>query len=310
MKTPPAFVRISSAVVGLILVVVPVKAEVLFGLSTTNTLLRFDSATPATILTSVNVTGLQAGESLLGIDLRPANNALYGLGSTSRLYAINPTTGTATQVGSAGAFTLSGTAFGFDFNPTLDQIRVVSNTGQNLRLNPNNGTLTSTDTALLFAAADPNTGTTPRAVGLAYSNNTAGALSTTLYTLDSNLDILALQGSPGGSPLSPNTGQLFTIGAPGFNTSDLAGFDISGATGTAYAALTAPTANASQLFSVNLATGAATLIGTIGGGAPVHGLTAGPGAATGVPDSGSSLILLGSALAVLTASRRRFGPKA
>src|SRR5262245_50999519 len=93
-------------------------AATITGVTTTNVLVTFDSATPGTIATSVAVTGLQGGETLLGIDRRPATGALYALGSTSRLYLINATTGAATQVGSAGAFTVSGTAFGFDFNPT------------------------------------------------------------------------------------------------------------------------------------------------------------------------------------------------
>src|SRR6187200_3326252 len=139
------------------------RAELMTGVTTTNVLEAFDSATPGTIIVAVGVTGLQTGETLLGIDFRPANFALYGLGSTSRLYTINTTTGAATQVGSAGAFTLSGTAFGFDFNPTVDRIRVVGNTGQNLRLNPNDGTLAATDTSLNGAATG--------AVGAAYLYN-------------------------------------------------------------------------------------------------------------------------------------------
>ena len=264
------------------------RAEPLVVVTTTGVLRTFDSATPGTITTSVGVTGLQAGETIVGIDFRPANGLIYGLGSTSRLYTINATTGAAVQVGSAGAFTLSGTAFGVDFNPVVDRLRVVSNTGQNLRLNPNDGTLTGTDTALSYAAGDPNAGATPRAVGAAYTNNFAGAAQTTLFVVDSNLDILTTQGSPNGSPVSPNTGQLFTVGALGFNTSDLVGFDISGLSGTAYAAFTAPGGNASQLFTVNLTTGAATLIGTIGGGVPITSLTATSGA---VPEPATILLL-------------------
>src|SRR5678815_2386659 len=65
---------------------------------------RFDSLSLGTT-TTVALTGLQAGETLVGIDLRPADSLLYGVGSTSRLYALNPLTGAASQIGSAGAFT-------------------------------------------------------------------------------------------------------------------------------------------------------------------------------------------------------------
>src|SRR5262249_29022377 len=109
------------------------RAELLTGLTSTGNLVTFDSSTPGAIVTTVAITGLQAGEVLLGIDRRPANGLLYGLGSTSLLYTIDTTTGAATQVGSAGAFTLSGTAFGFDFNPVPDRIRVVSTDTTNFR---------------------------------------------------------------------------------------------------------------------------------------------------------------------------------
>ena len=55
--------------------------------------------------------------------------------------------------------------------------------------------------------------------------------------------------------MSPNTGQLFTIGPLGFPISALGvGFDISGVTGVAYAAFGSVGANA--ISTINLATGA------------------------------------------------------
>ena len=75
----------------------------------------------------VAITGLVGGETIVGIDRRPANGGLYGVSSANRVYFINSTTGAATQVGADGAFTLNGTSFGFDFNPTVDRIRVTSN---------------------------------------------------------------------------------------------------------------------------------------------------------------------------------------
>ncbi|HXD50703.1 MAG TPA: DUF4394 domain-containing protein, partial [Burkholderiales bacterium] len=233
------------------------SAELVTGLTVTNTLVTFDSATPGAVSAPVAITGLGAGEFLVAIDRRPATGQLYGLGSASRLYVIDTVTAAATQVGSSGAFTLSGTAFGFDFNPTVDRIRVTTTTTQNLRLNPNDGMLAATDSALAYATGDANFGATPRIVGSAYTNNFSAATTTTLYDIDSNLDILATQ-------LPPNNGVLNTVGALGVNTSDLVGFDISGLTGMAFASLTAPGAATSSLFTVNLATGAGTLVGTIG----------------------------------------------
>ena len=242
-----------------------VRAVPLIGLTTTNKLIKFDSATPAKISGSVAVTGLQAGETILGIDYRPANGQLYALGSTSRLYNINPMTGVATALGS-GPFTpaLNGTAFGFDFNPVPDRIRVVSNTGQSLRLHPDTGAVGGTDTNL-----SPGT---PNVIAAGYTNSMAGAKVTTLYVIDAATDTLMQQGGPDGMP-SPNGGVLTAIGALGMDTNEQTAFDIQAGTGAAFASLTKPGASVSQLCTVNLQTGAATTVGTIGVKEAVHGLT-------------------------------------
>jgi len=276
-----------------------VDASAIFGVTTTNGLVSFDSATPGTVSSIGLIGGLQTGETILGIDFRPATGGLYAIGSTSRLYLINTATAAATQVGSAGAFTLSGTSFGFDFNPTVDRIRVTGNTGQNLRLNPNDGTLTAADTALAYAAGDPNFGMTPRIVGSAYTNNFAGAATTTLYDIDSNLDRLATQNPP-------NNGTLNTIGAGlGFNTSDLVGFDILtvGSTDFAFASMTAPAGSASQLFTINLTTGVATLVGTIGSQIVVTDIAVAP--QTVVPEPATILLVGGGLLAAVRRRRAR-----
>src|SRR5207253_11219827 len=114
-------------------------AATAFGLTAANQIVTFDTNTPAVALSLASIAGLQAGENGLAIDLRPATGQIYLLGSTSRIYVVNPATGIAVAVGGPFTPALSGTAFGFDFNPTADRIRVVSDTGQNLRLNPDTG---------------------------------------------------------------------------------------------------------------------------------------------------------------------------
>src|SRR5262249_53077088 len=109
---------------------------------------------------------------------------------------------------------------------------------------------------------DPNAAAKPNVVGLAYDNNTAGASSTTLYGIDSNLDTLVRVGSKGGTPTSPDSGQLVTIGALGFNTGGNAGFDIAPGSDTVLAALTPQGAPFSILHTINLITGAATQVDT------------------------------------------------
>jgi hypothetical protein len=243
-----------------------------YGLTTANQLVSFNTARPNTIFSTVTITGVQAGENILGIDFRPATGQLYALGSTSRLYTINTLTGAATQVGAAGAFTLSGTDFGFDFNPVPDRIRIVSNTGQNIRLNPNNGTLAGTDTTL-----SPGT---PNVTAAAYSNSFAGATVTTLYDIDSTTDILYLQGSPLGSPNSPNGGVLTPVGPLGVNVTATNGFDIHPSSATfGLAALQVNGETTSKLYSINLFTGVTAFIGPIGGGTALRGFAIRTGSA-------------------------------
>jgi hypothetical protein len=59
----------------------------------------------------VNLQKLQPGESELAMDLRPATGQVYVLGSSSRLYVLDPTTGIPRAL-SAAPFTpaLAGTA--------------------------------------------------------------------------------------------------------------------------------------------------------------------------------------------------------
>ena len=82
------------------------------------------------------------------------------------------------------------------------------------------------------------------------------------------------------------------------DTDGCAGFDISGASGIAYATLTQPGSFASALYGINLGTGAATLIGQTG--LLLRGVSV---AAVPVP---APVLLLGSGLlAVLLRVRRR-----
>ena len=169
-------------------------AQPVVALTENNRLLSFDAGAPSTVSASVAITGMQAGENMLGIDFRPATEQLYGLGSTGRLYLIHPVTSAASQVGSGTfGFALNGTAFGFDFNPVTDRIRVVSDTDQNFRIDPNTGSVVDgnpgspgfqADTNLSYAGGDPNAGDDPAVVGSAYNQNFAASPSTTLYGID------------------------------------------------------------------------------------------------------------------------------
>lgn len=234
------------------------QAEGIVGLTLNNEIVRFDSASPSATFGTVAVSGLQAGERLLGIDFRPMTGQLFGLGSDSRMYTINVVTGAATQVGTGQFSTLLNAAnYGFDFNPTVDRIRVTGSNGQNLRLNPLTGGVAAVDTNLAYAAGDPNANVTPMVVGSAYTNNFNGATTTTLYNLDLATGALVTQNPP-------NNGTLNTVGAIGVSFDMNTGFDISSQTGVAFASLNA--GGITRLYTINLATGAATLVGSVGAG--------------------------------------------
>lgn len=267
------------------------------GLTTANTLVRFNSNSPGTV-TTVAIAGLTAGETLVGIDYRPATGQLFGLGvndatNTGTAYIIDPQTGAATLVGAAAgqiAFVdATGTPvdlpaagnYGFDFNPTVDRIRVVTNSGLNFRLNPITGASADGD---LGGAAGSVAGTNPDGSinslptgstgvdAVAYTNSFAGATATTQYTLDSTSNSLFIQNPPNSGT---QTSLLpVTLNGTPLDFTAVSGFDIpsgvrvatsnTAASGQALAALSV--GGTTGLYGINLGTGAATSLGSVGAG--------------------------------------------
>jgi hypothetical protein len=227
--------EIGANIIGLAIPTTPVAYAIDGG----NNLLIFNPFNPQPLVKTI--TGLLADETLLGLDMRPANGQLYALGSSNRLYTLNSASGAATAVGTT-AFTpvLNGTSFGFDFNPTVDRIRIVSNTGQNLRAHPETGVIAAVDGAI-----NPSNSTITAA---AYTNNFSGATATTLYVIDAQNQRLFIQNPP-------NNGTLVSVGSP-FNTrfSGENGFDISSKGNKAFVLLT--NAGETRLYDLNLATAA------------------------------------------------------
>lgn len=222
---------------------------------TGNNLIFFDSATPGSPLGKIRVTGLSPSETLLAFDFRPATNGLYAFGDAGQLYVIDTTTGAATKVGPINPIPAADTRFGFDFNPTVDRIRLTTDGDHNYRMNPDTAAVVI-DPNLAYAAGDPNAGANPNVVGSAYTNSFTGALVTVLYDIDSSQDVLVIQNPP-------NAGTLNTVGPLGVDTTDIVGFDISPVTGVFYATLTVSSSR--NLYTINQLSGAATLVGTIGG---------------------------------------------
>ena len=225
------------------------KTEIIFyALGEGNRLDKFSTYDASEILNSATITGIAVGERIIAIDFRPATGQLYGLGSTNRIYVINPKTGVARPIGTA-PFTpaLAGAAVGFDFNPTVDRIRVVTSTGQNLRLNPETGTVVSVDGPINGVAGAMVT-------SVAYTNNVAGAAMTILYDIDVTTDKLYKQNPP-------NNGTLVEVGSLNLDLSGEGGFDIappsSNETASAAALAIYQQSSKTALLSIDLTTGKA-----------------------------------------------------
>lgn len=254
----------------LISVAKPATAVGLTGLTEDNTLIFFDSASPSST-TSVRVNGSDLTGTLIGIDYRPADGQLYGIGTNNNIFTIDPGTGAATRISTLSTPFTAGGFSGVDFNPAADALRLTGTNDQNFRINPVGTGNTLVDGTLAYAAGDPNAGVSPTITASAYTNSFPGPpasvapRTTQLYDIDSNLDVLALQNPP-------NNGTLQTVGSLGVNFGPIGGFDIfSPSTGdnTAYAAFGSPNSNtlAASLYTINLTTGAALSLGQIGSGA-------------------------------------------
>lgn len=224
-----------------------------FALASTNMLVKYDAMKPGTPISNVMISGLQTSETMLAIDFRPATGQLYGVGSSSRIYVINTTSGESRAIGT-GAFSpaLAGNVAAFDFNPTVDRIRLISTGGQNIRLNPETGTVVATD-GMINIGGTVNGNIT----GAAYTENKAGAATTALFDLDVQNDILYKQDPP-------NAGGLVVVGSLGVDLSGSGEFDIDATTNTGLAVYN-DEAGKPSVFTIDLMTGKAVNVGALGG---------------------------------------------
>ena len=230
------------------------RAETVYAINDSGptSLFSFDSATPGVITTPKPITGLVIPASPYDLAFRPADGQLY-MEAGGYVYRIDPATARATPLFSNSPF------FGISaaaFNPVTGLLRTINTrTEQALSFRVN------VDTGVVIQ--DGISPGQPR--GLAYTNAYAGANTTTLYALvagslyivdpenQSRFNIVGQLNGPGVSPLSS--------------------LSISGLTGTAYASFASqsggpgPTSYySSQFYTVDLSTGAGTLVGPIGDG--------------------------------------------
>jgi Domain of unknown function (DUF4394)/PEP-CTERM motif len=257
--------------------IAPAHAVKLYGVTETNHLLSFDSATPGTVASDVAITGI-TGSSILAIDIRVSNGQLYALTDDFRLFTVNKSTGATSLI---ATLAIAGANFAFDVNPAVDRLRIVSNT--------NNNYVYRFDTGALITQANVSYGTSvdPDVVAGAYTNNdNNGSTGTTLFVIDSRNDLLATQ--------NPMTGLLTAVAPLGLDVGSRTSFDIA-TRGTVNSAFVA---NSGKLFSLNTTTGALSVIGNTS--ETLFGLTA------GVPEPAAwGMMILGFGVVGASARRRR-----
>ncbi len=255
----------------------PLRKETVFAITESGELVSFNAGRPQHLLSRLPVRGLADGDRLAGIDFRVARGLLYALSAAGRLYTLDTTSGRLAAVGSGAPLALpAGAVLGFDFNPVADRIRVVGDGGLNLRLHPDTGALAATDPPLAYAPGDRRAGEAPQVVAAAYTYNKTDEKLTTNYAIDRAAGTLVMQGSAEGvqPAVSPNTGQLRTVGALGTGPVDDAAFDISDRSNAALAALRS--GGKTRLYLIDLASGRAQLLGTVGEGQGLRGLAIEP----------------------------------
>lgn len=206
---------------------------------------------------------------LIGIDFRPQDGLLYGVGNGGGLYRVDTGTAALTPIGQLStAPDPLASAFGVDFNPAANALRIVSNSGQNLRQSfANLGTPTPLAATAVDGPLGYTTGSTPGptalgVLGAAYtSNDLAAPTATSLFVLDASLAQVALQ-SPANAGFLVATGKL----GPTPTEGDIDIYSVlRGDVTVAQRALaTMVVGGSAGLYEIDLLIGKATLLGEFG----------------------------------------------
>jgi len=176
----------------------------LVALSDRNELIRFESSAPQK---TAMVAILGTAARVLAIDVRPADQKLYGVDAAGTIYRIDPATGMSEKVSTLSEKLESAEALVADFNPQANRLRLIGPAGQSLRVNVDNGQAI-VDGRLAFGAGDPNHGKRPGVTAGAYINSVPGATQTQLFEYDSANGAYVIQDPP-------NDGTLASIGETG-----------------------------------------------------------------------------------------------
>ena len=197
---------------------------------------------------------IKGAAGIIGIDVRPTDGMIYGVAGDGSIVTIDPKSGQATAKSKLSEMLKPGVTATVDFNPVADRLRVMGSDGTSLRVNVDDGKAT-VDGSHKYKDGDANAGKTPKVVAGAYSNSWKGTKATTLYDIDAATGALVTQ-------VPPNDGVLNTVGSLGMAVSGAVAFNIvsSGEDKNDAWLVTGGT-----LYSVDLKTGKATMVGKIQG---------------------------------------------
>lgn len=253
------------------------NAETIFA-STCQDLLRFDSATPGSIESVVPIVGMDqnGNECIDSLEFDPGTGVLYALAHRTdqftglclglSLYVVDPNTGQAV-IGWVAPDSIDFCSVGdSDVFPETGQLRMLDGTGLNFRLEP------TTEQLSMDSPLAPYR----QVLAVAHHPNALGILGIETYSIaamtpeDAPTELVRLGGPEGQPPAS--SGELTVIGPLGVELTFVGGFDVS-PSGVAYiSGIVDPAESAiegggegltSHLFSIDLATGAATDLGEI-----------------------------------------------
>ena len=284
-------IRTTVAGAALALTALAAPAVTLVGITSQNQITRIDT-TNISAASTVAITGLAAGDRFVGIDLRPKDNRIYGVTLSNQLYTVDELTGATSLVAALSSAVINpALGYGIDFNPVADfgsgaSLRLLSSAGANLAVNASTGVVGNAANTIASGFS-----------GAAYSNSsplpTAAPASTTLYYINSSSDTLQMATS------AFNTPTISSVGALGVDVLKANGFELL-ADGSAFAALNVDDGSSllTGIYSINLGTGAATLLGSYNG--TLSGLTV-----SAVPEPQTWALMAGGLLGLGFLARRR-----
>jgi hypothetical protein len=262
------------------------SASVLYGVTSSNQLVTFDTSAPSTFLFTTSISGLVASNGvtpdpfagIVNLAYNYSDGQLYGLDSNSNFYRIG-TNGSAILLSSS--FSPNGFDAGLGFDPFSGNFVYGSDLAEQFNLG-STGTVTA-GADFVYGTGDVNAATTPSIFGVAFDPDFG-----TAWFVDANLDTLSMS-------LDPGLGELLTVGGLGTDVTSF-GDLTTDFQGNLYATLSTDGLT-SSLYAINGATGEASLLGGYGAGEGRDLVT------LAVPEPSTSL--LGGLGAIALLRRRR-----